>query len=277
MHKKINVNTRVNRRNIICYVILVLIIVTSCITYIYKNYSSIYTCFATKNDMDSGVSHLSIPQFTVCGSIYRNEDIATSMQKNPSELVRQLGKTTKIPVNKILIENFGDYDAKNAYIDIVIDSSCIEYLQKFITDNNIDFKFSITSTIQNDDRNSLFTSYKINYASLDNAHRVKNTSKTQFIPTIRKHGNSEIAIPPDLYLFIRIVAHLEFFYKESFSFDKVFKSPIQIIITEYNGKNRTVTTNISQIATTMCAKSPNNPDEITYFFDVATKDVTRKY
>jgi len=277
MHKKINVNMRANRRNIVFYVILALIIVTSCITYIYKNYSSIDSCFAAKNDMDCGVSHLSIPQFTISGTIYRNEDIATSMQKNPSELVRQLGKAKKIPLNIIRIENFGDYDANNAYIDIVIDSICIEYLQKFITNNNIDFKFSMTSTMQNDDRNRFFTSYEINYASFDNTHAVINTFKTQFIPTIRKYGNAEIAISPDLYFFIRIVAHLEFFYKESFSFDKVFKSPIQIIITEYNGKNRTVTTNISQIATTMYAKSPNNPDEITYFFDIATKDVTRKY
>lgn len=214
MHKNSIANSRIRRRDFVCYVIFAFTIAASGGVYMYKNFSSIREYFTEKNEAVSGVSHLSIPLFTVCGTIYKNDDIATSMSKTPSPWVQQLSKTTKIPLNRILIENFGDYDAKNAYLDIIIDKSCIEYLQKFISDNNIDFKFFISSAKRENDKDNYFTNYEINYASLGNTHNVKNTFKTKFISTIHNSGNAEIAIPHDLYFFIRLVAHLNFFIKK---------------------------------------------------------------
>lgn len=273
MHKEITANRRVNRRNFACYVILAFIIAASGGVYIYKNYTSFRSCFTTgfteKNITIAGVSPLSIPQFTVCGTIYKNEDIAASMAKDLSACAEQHDKTTKTPLNKILIKNFSTRDVKNAYLDIIIGNSCIEYLQKFISDNNVDFKFSLFLTNKDKHSSNYYIDHDLNYSSLRNSNAVKNNFKTQFINIMKPNDAKEIHIPHDVCFFVNLLAHLNLFYKESFDIKKILNQPIQIIIVENNGKDKALSTTFSQILSIKYKITPDKPDEITYVADIA--------
>ena len=267
------VKLKLSCSHFICYAFLFLIITSSCGVYIYKNIPLICDYFIKLTSTTSGVSHLSIPRITVSGAIYKNEKFLTSMSKGQSLRIQKLSENTEAVINSIIINNFGDFNAKNVYIDIVIDDRCIEYLQKFIEDNGVDFKFSTSST----EKSNKYTEYEISYSSTGSMHSIKDRFQTGFIPSIQTNSEVKLAIPHNLYFYIKLMAHLAFFYNESLDIERIFRLPILIIIREHNGDAQTLTTVFTKIIAMSLRNAPANPDEILYFVDIEPKSVTRKY
>ena len=64
---------------------------------------------------------------------------------------------------------------QNVYIDMVIDDNRIEYLQKFIKGNGVDFKLSTSLT----EKGNKYIEYEISYSSTGSMHSIKDRFQTR--------------------------------------------------------------------------------------------------
>ena len=95
------------KRNFICNVILVIIAIISCATYITGNLISLYNYYETKNQNDiSNSSDLTIPSIIYNGTIDNKKSIFDSIFKDSNDKDTGITKAPGFTVNKLTIGGF---------------------------------------------------------------------------------------------------------------------------------------------------------------------------
>ena len=256
------------RKNYICNLIIVFFTFAACSTYVFNSVMSYinYTEVKKQNDFNSS-SDIFIPSFMLAGTIFKKEGVVGSMKMDPLKSSVKFLESDKYPVNRICIYNLGNYNAINVSMDIKIDEECVDYVKNFLLKNNIKIELFFKDVERKFGNGKSYLEYITEY-SYGSDVKFSRVDHTITLPIILKNEFEKPFIPRRLELFIKLVAHLKFFYKETFEIERISNSPIKIIIHEFDyNKKRNTQITAYMLYLMFLDIDTKNP---TYFANIAT-------
>lgn len=227
------------KKNFICNVIIVILAIVSCVTYIAGNLISLYNYYEVKNQNElAASSDLFIPSIVYNGTINNKDSLSDYIFKGKIVQNKNTDDKYGFVEDNITVYNNGNYNASDIHIEISIRKEALDYIRQFIKEKNLNLEISYKerfSIIDDDDKDSFVITIQEKYK---NIHKSKTISThVGDIKNIKKDSNITIDFPDSLDFFIKLSAYLKLVYNDNSTINELL-NPIKFKIKSFGRENK---------------------------------------
>lgn len=227
------------KKNFICNVIIVILAIVSCVTYIAGNLISLYNYYEVKNQNElAASSDLFIPSIVYNGTIGNKDSLSDYIFKGKTVQNKNTDDKYGFVEDNVTVYNNGNYNASDIHIEISIRKAALDYIIQFIKEKNLNLEISYKerfSIIDYDDKDSFVITIQEKYK---NIHKSKTISThVGDIKNIKKDSNITIDFPDSLDFFIKFSAYLKIVYNDNSTINELL-NPIKFKIKSFGRENK---------------------------------------